>query len=380
MNPPLAAYVAALAALPEVGPARLAALLERGDPADVLAELAAGTFVADAPLADACRRADPVPLVRQWGVAAADLDPAALWSAHAAAGVAVRTVDDGAWPARLIGDPEPPVVLFTRGDPAVLDCRPSVAVVGTRRCSRYGWNVAHRLGADLAAAGVVVVSGLAKGIDAAAHRGALDAGEIGGAPPVGVVATGLDVVYPRESRVLWQEVADYGVLLTEAPLGTPPARWRFPARNRLIAALADAVVVVESASTGGALHTVDEALARDRPVLAVPGPVTSPVSIGTNRLLRDVAQPACDADDVLAVLGLPPRRQVDGRPAPAVGGDDATVLDAVGWTPASLDAVAARAGLALGATAAALARLEAVRLVAPDGPGTWARTAAGVTG
>ena len=378
MTAPPAAHTAALAALPDVGPARLAALLRRGDPAEVLAELAAGTFTPDAELVEACRRADPASLLRQWATAARQADAAALWSAHRAAGVAVRTADDADWPARFAGDPEPPVVLFTRGDPGVLVGRPSVAVVGTRRATRYGWDVAHRLGADLAVAGVVVVSGLAKGIDAAAHRGALDAG---GAPPVGVVATGLDVVYPRQSRLLWEQVAARGLLLTEAPLGTQPARWRFPARNRLIAALSDAVVVVESASTGGALHTVDEAVARDRPVLAVPGPVTSPVSVGTNRLLADVAQPACDADDVLAVLGLAPRRGTGCLAAAvAVDGDEAAALDAIGWTPASLDAVAARAELTLGAAAAALARLEGAGLVAPDGPGTWVRTATKVPG
>ena len=379
---PPAAHVATLAALPDVGPARLAALLRYGEPADVLRRLAAGTLAADAELAAACRRSDPSPLLRQWQAAAAATDPAELWAAHVAAGVTVRTPADDGWPAAFVDDPEPPAVLFTRGDAAVLDGSATVAIVGTRNCTRYGWDTAHRLGRELAAAGVVVVSGLAKGIDSAAHRGALDAAECAGAPPVGVVGTGLDVVYPREARLLWEEVAATGLLLSEAPLGTTPARWRFPARNRLIAALADAVVVVESASTGGALHTVDEALLRDRPVLAVPGPVTSPVSVGTNRLLRDVAQPVCDSDDVLAAVGLPARRP---RPAsvaaasPVVDDEASAVLDALGWTPATLDAVAASARLPLGAAAAVLARLEAVGLVAVDGPARWCRVA-GVTG
>lgn len=371
---PEAAYLVALASLPEVGPARLAALLARGDPAAVLADLAAGTVEADEALAAACRRADPRPLVHAWRRAAAACDVAALWARHRDAGVAVLRPSDPGWPARLDGDPEPPAVLFCRGDPAVLD-RPCVAVVGSRRCSRYGWNTAHRLGAGLARAGVCVVSGLARGIDAAAHRGALDARAAGpAAPPAGVVGTGLDVPYPRANAGLWAEVAAAGVLLGEAPLGTPPARWRFPARNRLVAALADVVVVVESAVGGGALHTVDEALRRDRPVLAVPGPIDSPVSAGTNRLLRDVAAPVCDLDDVLVALGL----ATAGRAAPQAGAgcevaaavgegvsaDAARVLEALGSTPATLDALAAATGLRLGRVAVAVAELEAAGLAA----------------
>ena len=375
---PVAAYVAALAALPEVGPARLTALLERGHPADTLRLLADGRLVVDATLAAACRRADPSPLLRQWQSSASAIDPAEVWTAHTAADVRVVLPGHDGWPAPFVDDPEPPAVVFARGELGILDGRPAVAIVGTRNCSRYGWDVAHRLGRELAAAGVLVVSGLAKGIDGAAHRGTLDAAECGAAPPVGVVGTGLDVVYPRQARVLWDEVATSGLLLSESPLGTPPARWRFPARNRLIAALADAVVVVESASRGGALHTVDEALLRDRPVLAVPGPVTSPMSIGTNRLLRDVAQPVCDAGDVLDALGLPPGHAgaaAQARAAVALDHDAATVLDAVGWTPATLDAVAAAARLPLGAAASVLARLEVAGLVVADGPARWTRVA-----
>jgi DNA processing protein len=251
---PALASVVALAALPEVGPARLRHLLGRGDPADVLTRLAAGRFAADPALAAACGRADPTPLLDRWSAAAAELDVAGLWHQHLDAGVAVLTPGDPRWPDALLDDPDPPVLLFATGDvDALARAAPRVAVVGSRECSRYGWDVAHHLGESLAAAGVEVVSGLARGIDAAAHRGALG----GGAPLVAVVGTGLDVRYPRENAGLWDEVAAAGVLVSEAPLGTRPARWRFPARNRIIAALAEAVVVVESAASGGALHTVD---------------------------------------------------------------------------------------------------------------------------
>lgn len=371
------AYRTALASLPDVGPARLRALLGRGDPADVLALLAAGSLRADPALAAACGRRDPTPLLRQWCAAAAALDVGRLWAAHVAASVEVFGPDDPRWPSQLHDDPDPPALLFARGRVDLLaSVGPRVAVVGTRTCTRYGWDVAYGLGAALAAAGVVVVSGLAAGIDAAAHRGALDAAAAGpAASPIGIVGTGLDVAYPRANQGLWEEVARAGLLLGEAPLGTPPARWRFPARNRVIAALVDAVVAVESAAKGGALLTVEEAVARDRVVLAVPGPITSPVSVGTNRLLCDAALPVCDVDDVLTAVGLPPLPRSGSRPRPRLDDDPdaAAALDAVGWTPATLDAVAAGAGLPLGRAAAALARLEMAGHVVDGGGGRWER-------
>jgi DNA processing protein len=391
VSAPTAAHVAALAALPEVGPRRLSALLALGDPAAVLADVAAGRLAVGPDLAAACDRADLRSLLDAWRARAASIDVEALHDAHRAAGVDVLTADDARWPSAFLHDPDPPAVLFTRGDLELLaddasdlpgpsaSARPRrVAVVGTRRCSRYGWDVAHRLGRELAAAGVVVVSGLARGIDGAAHRGVVDAADAvaprAAAGPVGIVGTGLDVVYPRDARALWHDVARLGLLVSEAPLGTRPSRWRFPARNRLIAAVADAVVVVESAAAGGALHTVDEALARDRAVLAVPGPITSAASVGTNRLLAESAAPVCDVDDVLAAVGLAPRAarpEALATPTPA----DPTLrmlLDAVGWTVASLDAVAARARLPLGEVAAGLAALERDGCITSTGTG-WVR-------
>jgi DNA processing protein len=384
-----AAYVTALAALPDVGPARLRALLA-DRPADaVFADLAAGALRADARLAAATGRSDPTPLLRAWSAAAAALDVGELWSRHVAAGIEVLTPADARWPVALRDDPDPPAILFARGRLEELAGHgPRVAVVGTRRCTRYGWDVAHHLGTALAGEGVAVVSGLAAGIDGAAHRGALDAAaRQPAAAPIGVVGTGLDVAYPRSNRGLWDEVSAAGVLVGEAPLGTRPARWRFPARNRIIAALAEAVVVVESAAHGGALHTVDEAEQRGRTVLAVPGPITSPASVGTNLLLRDAALPVCDVDDVLCAIGRAPSRphgDPRGSTAGPEGDPDANaVLDALGWTPATLDAVVAASGLPLGRAAAAVARLErAGFVVAEAGGGRWERAQRGaeVTG
>jgi DNA processing protein len=267
-------------------------------------------------------------------------------------------------------------VLCTRGDPGAL-AGPACAIVGTRACSRDGRRIAHELALELADAGVAVVSGLALGIDGAAHRGALAAGP-GAGGTVGVVAGGVDVTYPPSHAPLFDEVAAAGALVSEAPVGTPPERWRFPARNRIIAALADVVVVVESHDRGGSLHTVDAAIERGRTVGAVPGPVHSPASAGTNALLADQALVVRDAEDVLVALGLGraplARRQAagSGDPSPPLLGADAAVLDAVGFAPTSTDEVVATAAVGLGAVLTSLHRLAAAGLV-DAGPGTWSR-------
>jgi DNA processing protein len=226
---------------------------------------------------------------------------------------------------------------------------------------------------DLAAAGVHIVSGLALGIDGAAHRGALHAG---GAAPIGVVGSGLDVVYPRANADLWEGVAAAGVVLGEAPLGAPPEPWRFPARNRIIAALADLVVVVESHPSGGSLLTVLEAAARDVEVMAVPGSVRSPASAGTNALLADGRPPVRDADDVLVALGLMRVARpaiIDHRVAPE--GDDARVLAAFEWQPVTAEHLALRTGLPLTTVSLGLARLEAAGWISVRG-GWYERLAA----
>ena len=297
-----------------------------------------------------------------WGAAARDTDPADVWRSHVAAGVGVACHGGAGYPHALVDDVEPPIVLFHHGDPEAVADVARVAIVGTRNCTRYGLDVAFELGRDLAAGGVVVVSGLAAGIDAAAHAGALSLGAAAhSAPPVAVVGSGLDVVYPRRNAELWRAVAKAGAVFSEAPLGARPERWRFPARNRIIAGLADVVVVVESRERGGSMHTVAEAIDRDRPVMAVPGPVRSAASTGTNRLLGDGAMPCCGADDVLVALGLSPASGrnggPDGRPDPDPG--HRAVLEAVGWQPATADQLAARTGLALGPVAVAVATLEA---------------------
>ena len=307
-----------------------------------------------------------------WRTAAAAADVDGLWRAHLEAGVRVDVLGGDGYPAMVAADHEAPALLFSRGDAGALTAGRRVAIVGTRRCTRYGRDVAWELGRDLAAAGVTVVSGLALGVDGAAHAGALEAG---GGPPVAVVGSGLDVVYPRRHAGLWAAVAEAGLLLSEAPLGARPEPWRFPVRNRVIAAVSEVVVVVESHVTGGSRYTVEAAEARGRTVMAVPGPVRSPASAYTNTLLADGCPPARDAIDVLVALGLSTAHDpgvVDRRSPP--GPVEARVLEALGWEAASLDDIVARAGLGPGQASLALARLQRDGWVGGAG-GWWERIA-----
>ncbi len=277
-------------------------------------------------------------------------------------------------PPELGGDGAAPYILFRRGAAVPLDGR-RVAIVGTRRCTPTGREIAAELGEALAAAGVRVVSGLALGIDAAAHQGALIARR---GAPIGVVAGGFDLPYPGRHRALWQQVGDSGVLVSEWPLGTRSEGWRFPARNRIIAALADAVVVVESQESGGSMITADEALARDVPVLAVPGSIRNPAAAGTNKLVRDGAIPVCSVEDVLSMLSLAPAggRAGDQRPVPSPSGS--AVLAAVGWEPTTISTLLARTGLDPGTLTVQLAHLEMDGWVSGAG-GCWQRVADGAT-
>jgi DNA processing protein len=334
---------ALLSGLPGMGPRRLTELLESSDP------VAAWTRESRGRLEDP--PADPLDVVRR----------------HRDAGVAILLRDDPCYPETLRDDIEPPAVLFARGDLAALE-GPRVAIIGTRRCTGAGAGIARGLGRELAAAGVAVVSGLALGIDGAAHRGVLD--DAGAAPPIGVVGCGHDIPYPSRHRDLWEAVGARGVLLGEAPLGVRPAAWRFPARNRIIAALADIVIVVESHAAGGSLLTVREAIDRGVEVMAVPGSVRSPAAVGTNQLLADGCHPVRDADDVLIALGMVPggrRARPDHRRPPSE--DGRVLLDAFDWEPATLEHLALRTGRSVPELALALHQLETDGWVA--GAGAW---------
>ena len=210
-------------------------------------------------------------------------------------GLRILTIQDAEYPGRLQNIYDPPCLLYVKGRLPAIDERAAVAVVGTRDCTPYGIACAEKLGYGLASGGAVVVSGLAKGIDAAASRGALRAGGV----TVGVVGNGLDVHYPYESRYLYEDIAAAGVLLSEYPPGTEPAGSHFPARNRILSGLSLATLVVEAPERSGALITAETALEQGRDVFAVPGPIDAPTSVGCNRLIRDGAGLVSDAWDIL---------------------------------------------------------------------------------
>ena len=367
---PEAAWLAALAGLPGVGPARLRGLVAAWGSAGAWARLVEGAPLAHPDLeASVQGRLDG--LVTSWRRAARVFDVAAFWECHQAAGIEVLRRGGPGYPAALALDPDPPEVLFAQGRLAAVEA-PCVAVVGTRACTRYGHDVARRLGRDLAGSGVAVVSGLAAGIDGAAHEGALDA--VAGGPPIAVVGSGLDVVYPQRHRALWHRVGEAGLLLSEAPLGTRPEPWRFPARNRLIAALSRVVVVVESPGHGGALLTAGEAADRGVPVMAVPGPITSRASAGANRLLADGAHVACDTESVLLLADVDPPAVLPGleEDAAATSGagaaadtaDAAELLHVLGFEARSFAELAEQLPWSVARIAGVLAGLEAQGRVA----------------
>jgi DNA processing protein len=303
---------------------------------------------------------------------------ASSWEAHARLGISVLLGANPEYPDRLRADPQAPPILFCLGDPNVLGRAPSVAIVGTRSPTRYGLGVAAQLGAELSAAGVSVVSGLALGIDGASHEGACAAGT----PPVAVVAGGLDDPYPRRHARLWARIAEQGVIVSESPAGVGTEKWRFPTRNRLLAALSDVVVVVESRPGGGSRHTVDAALARGVLVGAVPGSIRSPTSAGTNALLAEGAFPVCGVADVLMALSLcgampvaAPASLDPSPPAPLLpppGTPERLIHDVLTDEPTPVDRLAELSRLDLSAACAALERLSAEGLAQDDG-GWWLR-------
>jgi DNA processing protein len=248
---------------------------------------------------------------------------------------------------------DPPPGLFLRGSREVgLLSATAIAIVGARACSTYGAQVARSLGRELAAAGLVIVSGLARGVDGEAHRGALEAG----GTTVAVLGCGVDRDYPAAHAQLARGIGETGLVVSEYAPGVEPAPWRFPARNRIIAGLAAATVIVEARERSGALITADFALEAGREVFAVPGEITSALSVGTNALLRLGATPLTSAADVLECVGLePPPPEAK---ALELGENAVRVLAALESEPAPPDRLGRLTGLDAAALASALAELE----------------------
>ncbi len=258
---------------------------------------------------------------------------------------------DAEYPPCLLQIADPPTILFALGDIRLLS-RPSLAVVGSRNATRQGELDAREFARSLSDAGFTIASGLALGIDAAAHRGGL----AGACSSVAVVATGLDRVYPAANRELAHELAGRGAVVSEFPLGTPPAADHFPRRNRIISGLSRGVLVVEAAIHSGSLTTARLALDQGREVFAIPGSIHAPLSKGCHWLLKQGAKLVESAEDLLVELGRAPEGTAALPPSPSPAGEP--LLDALAHAPASVDALALRTGLSAGSLAADLTRLE----------------------
>lgn len=381
---PQAAFAAALACLPAVGPKWLASTLLHYEPSQAWAKVVDGSLV----LSPASSRSAPAQTGRaeDWASWALRFDVRHHWQRCTDKGIDATWRTGPGYPTHLGEGPMPCGVLFVTGDMTALVAQPSVAIIGTRRCSTEGAATAFEMGYELAQAGVCVVSGLALGIDGAAHSGAITAmreagdGVDGRGLAVGVAASGVDVVYPSQHAALWRQVSRLGAVVSETPPGYPAQSWRFPSRNRIIAGLVDVVVVVECHIQSGSWHTVDAALARSTTVAAVPGPVKAGSCAGTNRLLREGATFVRHAQDVLDVLGYTGRRPArPGVKGPAgaagpFGPIEKEVLSALNHRPLTVDDLVERSGLPLAAVALALEHL-ADRGAANEAGGWWSKRA-----
>ncbi|HEX6041876.1 DNA-processing protein DprA [Longimicrobium sp.] len=358
-----------VAIVPGIGPARLSALLARFGGVEQVLRASA-------------REVSEIPgfgpeLARRVASAGTDEGLQRARTAYRAlrqAGAVVVTAQDDVYPAAFRTLPDPPLVLYALGDVHLLG-DPGIGVVGTRLPTDYGRRTAAGLARELARAGYSIVSGMAKGIDAVAQAAALDAG----GATVGVLGHGIDRVYPTENELLFARVRERGLLITELPPGEEPLAGNFPRRNRLIAALSAGVLVVEMGERSGAKHTVDYALELGKEVFAVPGPIGSPASAGTNQLLKDGARLVTSARDVLEELhgvGLTPRAGFVPAPSadvvappprpvvpPDLAPDEARVFAGLSDTPRHVDDLAAALGMPTSAALTALLGLELRELV-----------------
>ncbi len=363
---------ASLSALPKIGPKRLTTILKYHDPQTAWAVIQG--------------RAKPhvvvAALMQENGLGQ-------MWRANATlslqeqilgrckkASIHVALIGEENYPQCLKNDISPPAVLFYQGDLQALATR-RVGMIGTRSATASGRYMTSHLAFELAMNGVCVISGLARGIDAWAHHGVLRAREkksasVMAAAPVGVVASGLDYVYPKEHADLWRNVAQAGALVSESPPGAPPEAFRFPLRNRILAALSEVLVVVESKDRGGSMITVDEAQKRDITVLAVPGSPRNIASAGTNMLVQQGCLPVVNVDDILVALGLDNRRANDNSfdPRPRLAESDAHVVAMMVGAPFTLDEFVIRTGVPLLEAAICLGRLEALGWVI-NNSGWW---------
>ena len=353
----LAAYLA-LAQVPGIGAARLRTLVTAFESAAGVFRAAHGAIAALPEFTPAAASA-----IRATSAAAGRT----ILETLDRLGAAVLIPGDPGFPSLLAEIPDPPALLYVWGDVRLL-CQPAAAMVGSRNHTAYGAEAARLLATGVAARGAVVVSGMARGIDAIAHAAALDAG----GRSVGVLGNGFGVVYPAANRTLYERMVASGCLVTELPPGERPRAHTFPRRNRLISGLAGVTVVIEAAANSGAIITADAALEQGRAVLAVPGPITSPTSQGCNKLIQQGAKPALCPGDVLEELGLPAPQTPGhgpevGQPMralpPDLGPLQRTLWEALAAESQHVDALVAGAGVDAGEVLTALTELELRGLV-----------------
>jgi DNA processing protein len=352
---------ASLQLIPGLSSRALVALLKAfGGPAEVLAASRASLKPSvGAELASAIVQ----------GAAPDELSRSLAWLAEP--GHALLAWDDAAYPSALLTIGDPPPVLHYAGKLELLN-RPALAIVGSRNATPQGRENAQAFAAALSAAGLTIVSGLAQGIDAAAHRGGL----AGAGNSVAVVGTGIDRIYPAANKALAHRLAEEGGLLSQFTLGTPPLPGNFPRRNRVISGLVRGVLVVEATPNSGSLITARFAAEQGREVFAIPGSIHSPFSKGCHRLIKEGAKLVETAQDVLEELGLTPAgasARALTSSAPVAAGDAARVLAALGHDPVDVDLLAERTGLDASAIAVALVELELAGQVAPLPGGAFQR-------
>jgi DNA processing protein len=353
-------YWVLLSLVPQVGPSRFKRLLDHfGEP-------------------EAVWRAAPLELAR------AGLDrraieglieqrqkvqPEEVWARIERLAVGVVTLDEASYPELLREIADPPPVLYLRGELTSAD-RWAVAVVGTRRMTAYGRQVVERLVGELARAGVTIVSGLARGVDGAAHRAALQAG----GRTVAVLGSGLDRLYPSEHTGLARDIVGNGAVITEFPLGTKPDAVNFPRRNRIISGLSMGTLVIEAAETSGALITADFALEQGRDVFAVPGSILSPASAGPNRLIKEGARPVTSAQDVLEELNLTAIAQREEvREALPADPTESALLQLLSSEPLHVDEIGRSSALPAWQVSSALTMMELKGLVRQVGGMNYVR-------
>ena len=290
-----------------------------------------------------------------------DTEPEAEMARLAKEGIGYITYQEHSYPEPLKNIFDPPPGLFYKGDFVSQD-NVAVALVGSRRPTYYGKTVAEKMAAELAESGLTIISGLARGIDSSAHRGALKAG----GRTIAVLGNGVDLVYPRENRELQDNISSSGAVISEYPLGSPPEAWHFPVRNRIISGLSRAIVVIEASERSGTLITADCALEQGREVLAVPGNINSPMSKGTNRLIKQGARLVEKTEDVFEEIGLGSlfrQDEIKTKTLPKMSLVEENIYRLLIGNTCDLDDIIEQLGLSAQETLAALMFLEIKGLV-----------------